>query len=429
MLALLRYEYNPSTAPKNAMLFGPRYDSQDAWIFHTNNTVSPENEKLFSFQLGKPGCDNKIVYLMHLLNFEVVNDPLCIRTYHYHTSQVRRYSAADALPMPLAGIIPADIPRTTIRDSLGMQMSQMRDMSFDDNTVLYEYVLNKLTKSQSFVIPRISTIETECAAAARMILRAETSPTMRKQLVDMLRSDKFQSVMKTNTGVKLSSDASIQKYSDAYLRAFENCDVFGAWDRNDNVFPCVTFSQPVIEHYIAPNKRAIWGFAFDIFHYIYHPTPWTHALRNKRVLLISAFESSIQEKLPIRDKIYGRELFPECTFITIRPPQTQGSESAAEFDIVLGEFFVRLDALKGQYDVALVSCGGYGSLVVNHIYESGGSAIYVGGVLQMYFGILGSRWLRERSDVVRLFLNEHWSRPKETERPNGHASIEKSCYW
>jgi hypothetical protein len=30
----------------------------------------------------------------------------------------------------------------------------------------------------------------------------------------------------------------------------------------------------------------------------------------------------------------------------------------------------------------------------------------------MLFGVLGARWLKETPDAVRLYLNEHWSRPK-----------------
>jgi hypothetical protein len=172
-----------------------------------------------------------------------------------------------------------------------------------------------------------------------------------------------------------------------------------------------------------------WAFAFDIFHYIYD-TPWTHALKGKRLLIVSPFESSFKEKLENRAQLYdGVDLFPDCSFVFIRPPQTQGSEASREFSVELADFLRRLDELRGQYDVALVSCGGYGNLVCNAIFESGHSAIYVGGVLQMYFGVLGSRWLRERPDVVRLFLNAAWSRPKESERPRDHANVEGSCYW
>ena len=76
--------------------------------------------------------------------------------------------------------------------------------------------------------------------------------------------------------------------------------------------------------------------------------------------------------------------------------------------IELQKFTSKLDSL--EYDVALVSAGGYGNLVCNYIYKNGKSAICVGDVLQMYFGILGSAWLTDRPDVLRLFLNEYWSK-------------------
>jgi regulator of sigma D len=47
----------------------------------------------------------------------------------------------------------------------------------------------------------------------------------------------------------------------------------------------------------------------------------------------------------------------------------------------------------------------------------------------MYFGIYGERWLRERKDVMRLYLNEYWSRPKENEKPMSAKDIENNCYW
>ena len=145
--------------------------------------------------------------------------------------------------------------------------------------------------------------------------------------------------------------------------------------------------------------------------------------------MVSNFAESIEEKINVRKEIYGIDLFPDCEIITIRPPQTQGSEESEEFDIELNKFTEKLDKIKDNYDIALVSCGGYGNLVCSHIYKSGNSAIYVGGVLQMYWGILGNRWFENRPDVIRLFLNKHWSRGKDSEKPRDHKTIEGSCYW
>ena len=91
--------------------------------------------------------------------------------------------------------------------------------------------------------------------------------------------------------------------------------------------------------------------------------------------------------------------------------------------------FRSLEKIKDTFDVALCSCGGYGNLVCSALFDMGKSAIYVGGVLQMYFGIYGERWLKERPDIMKLYMNEHWSRPKEVEKPSGFESVEDSCYW
>ena len=88
-----------------------------------------------------------------------------------------------------------------------------------------------------------------------------------------------------------------------------------------------------------------------------------------------------------------------------------------------------MEQVIDQFDVALVSCGGYANPICSFIYENGKSAIYVGGVLQMYFGILGARWLQERPDIIKLFSNKYWSRPKSTERPINSQNVEGGCYW
>jgi hypothetical protein len=88
MFALSRYEYNP--VKKTIQLY-KRFDSQDTWILHSNFAVQEQHTKLFDFAFGKPGCDNKIVYLMDVLGYEIINDPKLIKTYHYHTEKTRNF--------------------------------------------------------------------------------------------------------------------------------------------------------------------------------------------------------------------------------------------------------------------------------------------------------------------------------------------------
>jgi hypothetical protein len=85
--------------------------------------------------------------------------------------------------------------------------------------------------------------------------------------------------------------------------------------------------------------------------------------------------------------------------------------------------------IKDTFDVALCSCGGYANPVCYYLYTIGKSAIYVGGVLQMYFGIYGNRWMKERPEIMKLYMNSHWKRPSSSETPLGASSIENKCYW
>jgi hypothetical protein len=322
MMAQLRYE------AVDGSIFGPRADSQDTWIFHSYQALPAKFEKLFAFQFGMPGCDNKMLYLMRILGYTVINDPAFVKTYHHHASQDRSYTIKDRVPPPYALIGPYGYDMAVMAQPY-VPNRRYDDVSFDDNNKLYAYVGRKLAAAERFVIPR----------------------------------DEFE------------------------LSAFAKCEMFAG--------------SHATARELLLSKIMFWASAFDIFHYIY-TQPWTWALRGKRILIVSPFQESIEEKLPIRAELYdGVDLFPDCTFVCVKPPTE------------LQRFLVSIKDL--EYDVALVSCGGYGNLVCSAIYDSGRSAIHVGGVLQMYFGVLGTRWLKDRPDVVRLFLNSAWSRPKPTE--------------
>lgn len=429
MFALLRYEYNGYDT-KTSPLFGPRIDSQDTWIFHSNNIIIESHEKVFNFKFGIPGCDNKILYLLNILGYKIINDPLFLKSFHYHTSQIRDYSIKDIILNPYGCIVPFGSNTHLMPSSLGINLRDIhrQDIWFEDNNLLKNYIESKMDNNISFLIPRIAGIENNNLAVFQRVLGDKTLNNVNRINITNYIKNIIPS-MKNNTGIKLSSGKSIQNYSDLYLEAFQNCDMYSGWDIQGNVFKHISHSHEYIKKSYF-SKKIIWSCALEIYHYIYS-NPWTHALKGKRILIISPFKETILEQIQIRSYLYDNiDLFPQCTFLVLKPPMTQGDESSTEFDDELSNFYIKLDEIKEKYDVALLSCGGYGNIISNHIYEKHHkSAIYVGGVLQMYFGIYGTRWLKERPDIIRLFINKYWKRPKESERPNGHGNIESSCYW
>ena len=105
---LLRYEFDGKTKLKDCSLFGPRPDSQDSWIWHSKWKLPTNTRNIFNINLGKPGCDNKLIYLLSIAGFACYNEPLWIHSYHYHPSQIRGYlpQSSDIILKPYIGIFP-----------------------------------------------------------------------------------------------------------------------------------------------------------------------------------------------------------------------------------------------------------------------------------------------------------------------------------
>ena len=105
MYALVRYEYDGYDI-KNSKILQINGDSQDTWILHSNFNILPEQTEIFNFKFGVPGCDNKIVYLMTTLGYSILNDPLFIKSYHYHNTNIRNYNNKDKVKSPYTLILP-----------------------------------------------------------------------------------------------------------------------------------------------------------------------------------------------------------------------------------------------------------------------------------------------------------------------------------
>ena len=105
---LLRFEYdNTKRKLGYCKLFGPRPDSQDVWILHSNWVPHKKiRNKHFKITLGMPGCDNTIAWVFHEQGYRVFNEPYRIKTYHYHSTQIRNYSKKDVTSPPFLFIEP-----------------------------------------------------------------------------------------------------------------------------------------------------------------------------------------------------------------------------------------------------------------------------------------------------------------------------------
>ena len=164
---------------------------------------------------------------------------------------------------------------------------------------------------------------------------------------------------------------------------------------------------------------------------------WTAALAGRRVLLVTPFVSTIRKQLARCEKVWGSHnaayLCPRgMEVVFVKSPYTFLTNRSVPWTTHLADLKSRVAALMegSGFDAAFLGCGGFG-LPLAHFIRAGlnRTAIYVGGGLQLWFGILGGRW--NRNPYIRPHMNVHWTRPFKSETPETRiaASIESSTYW
>lgn len=211
----------------------------------------------------------------------------------------------------------------------------------------------------------------------------------------------------------------IKRFTNEYANAIANADYLGyfLWENE--------------ESFIMGYKKELRGcFPGSILDPLYIEHPWTSALKSKKVLIISPFSETIKKQYKNKDLLFhnNTEILPEFELRTIKAVQSVGGHGADGFK----DWFEALEYMKSEvdnvdFDIALLGCGAYGMPLASHIKSIGKQAIYMGGCLQLMFGIIGKRW--EQKDYVQKYINEYWVRPASNEQPANRNTVEGGCYW
>lgn len=212
----------------------------------------------------------------------------------------------------------------------------------------------------------------------------------------------------------------LDKFTDCILHAAGQADLLAMWHLNMEDF--------VIEQYA---NQADLTFLFRLEPWLYNGYPWSAALKGKKVLVIHPFEDTIRAQYERRSKLFpGTDILPEFELHTLKAIQTLCGEKDDRF----GTWFEALDymykeAMKIDFDIAIIGCGAYGMPLAAMLKEAGKQAIHLGGATQLLFGIKGRRWEENYPSKIATFFNEYWVYPAESEKPKNASTVEMGCYW
>ncbi len=230
-------------------------------------------------------------------------------------------------------------------------------------------------------------------------------------------SSKTMSSMCNNAGFFPANSEKLFEFSKLMRKVLPDVDLLGVWNNKQE--------DLVVKEFMKKAKicelRGLEPY--------YFAEPWSIALKGKRVLVIHPFSSSILSQYQHRDKIFrDNTILPEFSLAVLKAVQTAAGEDDERFS----DWFEALDymyeeAMKIDFDIAIIGCGAYGLPLAVRIKQAGKKAIHMGGATQILFGIKGKRW--DAHPFISQLYNESWIRPMDEERPKGSSGVEKGCYW
>lgn len=210
------------------------------------------------------------------------------------------------------------------------------------------------------------------------------------------------------------------RFSAVYREAARNIDVFCAWLFRHGLWRWEEYAfRELCPGAVLTDIRALDAFLYS--------QPWSSALEGRRVLVVHPFSKSIERQYQRRELLFQNpRVLPQFGSLEVLPAVQSAAQNVTGFqDWFEALAFMQDQMRKREFDVALIGAGAYGMPLAAYAKTLGKQAIHLGGVTQILFGIIGSRW---ESWYPWLF-NEHWIRPSAEERPKGAERIENACYW
>lgn len=237
--------------------------------------------------------------------------------------------------------------------------------------------------------------------------------------------------LENNAGIHVTSRESLKEYATRLVHAYEACSMIAEWPQEGEVYQITGEGQRFIARR-TPSIHKCSALSLEPYYLPPGEFTWMTALKGKRILVLHPFVHTFQRQIEYIQQLYpGRSWFEGCTFQFLRPPVTlagnhQHQDWREHEERCIQQ--LREHYAAHPFDVALVGAGGYGMLLSHRIIQEFGThVVYIGGALQLFFGVIGKRWFTNRE--VMSLMNERWTRPAKEDQPMAYERVERGCYW
>ena len=239
------------------------------------------------------------------------------------------------------------------------------------------------------------------------------------------------SELENNAGIHTTSYKSLKDYCTQLIHSYEACSMIGEWPQQGDVYQVTGTGQQWVARR-TQNIPKCSALSLEPYYIPPSELSWMYAVKGKRVLILHPFANTFQKQIQHIEKLYpNRSWFEGCSFQFLRPPLTlAGNHDKKDWREHMDNC---IQQLRNQYqtqpfDIVLVGAGGYGMLLSHFIFrEWNVSVVYVGGALQLFFGVIGKRWFTHKA--IMDLVNDYWTRPIKEDQPPSYSKVERGCYW
>lgn len=232
---------------------------------------------------------------------------------------------------------------------------------------------------------------------------------------------RVESSLMNNAGVFPLTTSIVHSYCEEAISAAKQIDILCAWFH-------IIDGEDLLFRWYSPDAVIVGSATSSPFLF---ENAWTGKLKNKRVLVIHPYAELIEKQYKKRELLWENhdEILPQFDLITYKAVQSLGGSD--EYDSWVDALNkMKNDIEKLTFDIALIGCGAYGMPLGAFIKDRMKKpAIHIGGMLQILFGIKGTRWEGKPYNYDTKFFNEFWVRPGEALKPKNYMNVEDGCYW
>ncbi len=291
--------------------------------------------------------------------------------------------------------------------------TQLNNILQISNDNLYQYISKMLDSSNNFIIPRISlNIESQCILLSDTLIEAYSNKDFETIEKYNEHIKLYITLLKYSAGIYCSDIDSLFQYYHSYITSFEksNYIIEPEVNINSEKYCKILESIEFIKEKFS-SKEFNFYYCLQLFNHLNNDKLWLNLFNNKNILIISENADLIEKNIDNLNVIYNgfnQSFFHNCNFKFIKVKNTKNDTESNDWMIEYKDMCDDINKLNYDFDIALVSASGFSNPLLEYIYSIGKSAINVGSIIDLYFGIVNKNEKNQYNDVIGLFSNDKW---------------------